>query len=339
MAKSNPSQAPKNRSKKRTAGSKAGASQSKMGRREVFRAWLLHHQISAVESLIRLLSSPVQSIMTWAVIAVALILPSALYVGLENAKQFGGSVENTGQMSVFIKERARDLDVEALRERLLTKPEISLITLISAEQALEEFQARSGFGDILESLDSNPLPVVLVVQPSLVAANPEALSALKQAIEAERIVASVSVDLQWLERLKQIMAFAQRMVLALALLLVLGVILVVGNTIRLAIENRRDEIVVVKLVGGTNAFVRRPFLYTGIWYGLGGGVIAALALALGIAWLKGPISALSELYQGNFELTGLDWNASVFMILGAAMVGLLGAWLALGRHLGQIEPK
>jgi cell division transport system permease protein len=135
------------------------------------------------------------------------------------------------------------------------------------------------------------------------------------------------------------MEFAQRMVLALALLLVLGVVLVIGNTIRLAIESRRDEIVVVKLVGGTNAFVRRPFLYTGIWYGLGGGVIAALALTLGIAWLQGPISALSELYQGNFELRGLDWNASMIMILGAAFIGLLGAWLALGRHLGQIEPK
>jgi cell division transport system permease protein len=139
--------------------------------------------------------------------------------------------------------------------------------------------------------------------------------------------------------MQQLLALAERLVLALGLLLVLGVLLVVGNTIRLAIENRRDEIVVVKLVGGTNAFVRRPFLYTGIWYGVGGGLLAWILLMLAIGWLSGPVGQLATLYQSDFYLQGLGFSGSLAMLLLAALVGWIGAWLAVARHLGQINPQ
>ncbi len=323
----------------RVAPAKGGASHSKTGRADRFKAWLLHHQITAVESLIRLLITPVQSLMTWLVVAIALVLPTSLYVGLENVKHLGSNVENTGQMSVFIHKRARPEAIEKLSKRLLTKSEVARVELMTPAAALDEFRQHSGFGNILDSLDNNPLPTVLLIDPALERADHETLARLQKAILEDPIVEEVSVDLKWVERLNQMMVFAQRLVLALGALLALGVLLVIGNTIRLAIESRRDEILVVKLVGGTNAFVRRPFLYTGIWYGLGGGCLAALILAAGEAWLAGPVSALAELYQSNFELQGLSWDASILMILTASGVGLMGAWLAVGRHLGQIEPK
>ena len=328
---------PKKVPRSRRTSKKDGASQSKTLRLDRFKAWLVHHQITAVESLLRLLSTPVQSVMTWLVVAIALVLPTTLYVGLDNAQQLGARVQNTGQMSVFIHKRAKDSAIQSLSERLLSKPEVARVSLVSPSEALAEFQLHSGFGNIVESLDRNPLPAVLLVEPALENTDAATLVRLQTNILQEAIVEDVSIDLKWLERLNQMMA--QRLVMALALLLVLGVLLVVGNTIRLAIEGRRDEILVVKLVGGTNAFVRRPFLYTGLWYGLGGGVLAALILSGGLAWLAGPVGDLADLYQSEFRLQGLDWNASVSLILGAGLIGLCGAWLAVGRHLGQIEPK
>jgi cell division transport system permease protein len=147
------------------------------------------------------------------------------------------------------------------------------------------------------------------------------------------------MDLQWVQRLYSLLAVGQRVTLALALLLGLGVLLVTGNTIRLAIENRRDEILVIKLVGGTDAYVRRPFLYTGLWYGLGGSIVAGLLLSLVMLWLDGPVGLLAALYQSRFELHGLGFAGTLMLALAGALLGLAGAWLAVARHLGAIVPR
>ena len=152
-------------------------------------------------------------------------------------------------------------------------------------------------------------------------------------------MAEARVDMAWVSRLQQLMLLGQRLVLALAGLLAVGVLLAIGNTIRLAIENRRDEILVVKLVGGTNAFVRRPFLYTGLWYGMGGGLLALVLMALGLWWLSGPAAYLADLYQSDFRLQGLGWTRSLQLVLLSGLLGWLGAWLAVARHLSSIEPK
>jgi len=148
----------------------------------------------------------------------------------------------------------------------------------------------------------------------------------------------VQLDLIWVKRLFQFMELGQRLVWALAALLGLAVLLIIGNTIRLAIENRRDEIRVVKLVGGTDAFVRRPFLYTGIWFGLGGGIIAWILLNIGLFWLSGPVEQLINLYGSEFSLKGLSFSDSLLLILDGVILGWLGAWLAVARHLSSIEP-
>lgn len=314
-----------------------GASQSRTRVADRFDSWQAHHSTTAVESLQRLLRTPLQSLLTWLVVAVAIALPAALYLALNNLQYIGYSWQDSGQLSVFMQRDVRPEAVESLQSQLQEREEVDAVVHIEPEEALEEFRAYSGLGRVLDDLEQNPLPHVLLINPAIT--DPEALQALRDNIAEDAAVAEVRLDMQWVERLQQIMQLAARGVLALGMLLALGVLLAIGNTIRLAIENRRDEILVVKLVGGTDAFVRRPFLYTGLWYGIGGGVLSLLLVGFGLWWLSGPVAQLADLYQSDFRLQGLGWINSLQLVLLAGLLGLLGAWLAVARHLSQIEPS
>ena len=191
--------------------------------------------------------------------------------------------------------------------------------------------------DVLASLDENPLPDLVLVTPA--SQGGEAASALREELQATPEVAQAVLDMEWLQRLNSLMELSRRLVLAVGGLLVLGVVLILGNTIRLAIESRREEIVVVKLVGGSNAFVRRPFLYTGLWYGVGGGVFAATLVALSLWFLSAPVDQLAALYQSGFQLSGLGIMGALNLVILGGLLGLTGAWLAVARHLVEIEPR
>lgn len=316
-----------------------GARVSEASQASLFQAWFAHHRFSCRDSLQRLLRTPWQSIMTWLVVAIALVLPAVLYLGLSNAQQLGASWQNKAQMSVYIQYQAKPLAIEQLQQRLLLLEEIDSLTLVTPEEAKQDFQEYSGLGNVLESLDNNPLPAVLTVIPSSKLNSPEQLSALQKKLQLEALVDFVQVDITWLRRLYEIMNLAQHIVLALAALLSLGVLLIIGNTIRLAIENRRNEIIVIKMVGGTDGFVRRPFLYTGLWYGVGGGLFASLFLLVAGIWLSEPVQTLIALYKSDYSLTWLSFNYIIFIIVGAGILGWLGAWLAVSRHLRHIEPE
>ncbi|GAB1260917.1 permease-like cell division protein FtsX [Aurantivibrio plasticivorans] len=318
--------------------SRSGASQSKTRTGDKFQAYWAHHRIVAVESLMRLLRTPMQSLLTWLVVAIAIALPAVFYIALEQFQTLGERWQAKPQLSVFIHYRAREAAIVQLQESLLTKASVAAVIYVSPEQALREFREQSGLGNVLETLEDNPLPAVLLVEPASTHASPEQLDALREELTQERLVDDVQLDMEWVRRLHQIMAIAQRVIAALAGLLALGVLLVIGNTIRLAIESRRDEITIVKLVGGTNAFVRRPFLYTGFWYGLGGGILAWLLLVIGVAWLSGPVTELAGLYESDFELEGLGFVETLAIWFGAGVLGLFGAALAVSRHLHTIEP-
>ena len=147
------------------------------------------------------------------------------------------------------------------------------------------------------------------------------------------------LDMEWLQRLNSLMELGRRLVLAVGGMLIVGVLLILGNTIRLAIESRREEIVVVKLVGGSNGFVRRPFLYTGLWYGVGGGVLAAVLVSAALWFLEEPIGELEVLYASAFKLSGLGMMGALNLVILGGLLGLAGAWLAVSRHLVQIEPQ
>ncbi|MDX1801270.1 MAG: permease-like cell division protein FtsX [Marinobacter sp.] len=297
-----------------------------------------HHRRVAGDSARRLLQAPAASLMTWTVMGVALALPVGLLLLLASLQNISAGWENAARVTVYLSESTTLDDAKKLRLDLATRADVLDVNLIDKTTALAEFRADSGLGDALDYLDDNPLPHTLLVTPALTARNENGIRNLVAALQQTGGVDQVQVDLGWLQRLNAIADVLGRSVWALALLLAVAVVLVIGNTIRLAIENRRDEIVVAKLVGGTDAFVRRPFLYTGIWYGLGGGLIAFVVLELSLWWLSAPVDRLANLYNSQFELVGLTFEGALALLAAAVLFGWLGAWLAVKRHLDAIEP-
>ncbi|MBX2808816.1 MAG: permease-like cell division protein FtsX [Cellvibrionaceae bacterium] len=316
-----------------------GASNSHLSVLTLARSWWHHHKSSCINSLLRLLDTPLQSLLTWVAIGIALTLPVSLYLGLQTVQALGQGWEDNAQMSVFLVKQAKPKAIDQLRERLLEDDLIHYIDVIKPSHALAEFQQHSGLGDILNKLEDNPLPTVLLVQPEPAIDTPEKLQTLADQLAQLPLVDNVQIDMGWLQRLYELLALGQRIVLALGGVLLISVLLIVGNTLRLAIENRRDEIVVVKMVGGTDGFVRRPFLYTGLWYGVGGGLCAVLMLYAINFWLSNPIENLALLYEGDYALDGLSLSMSLGLTASAGLLGWLGAWLAVARHLRQIQPS
>lgn len=303
------------------------------------RVYLLRHMQVFFYSLGVLSRSPFATLMTTAVIGIALALPSGLHVVLQNAQQLSGGWDGAAQISLFLKRSVPNEEANRLARQLQKLPEVASVNYISRSEALQEFQRLSGFGDALEALKENPLPSVLVIHPTANASTPAATEKLLQRLQAYPPVDVAQLDMQWVKRLYVIMELVRRGVVVLAALLALAVLLVVGNTIRLAIQNRRDEIVVMKLIGGTDGFIRRPFLYTGFWYGLFGGVIAWLLVSLSLSILSDPVERLTGLYQSQFELSGLDFTTTGILLGTSILLGLAGSWLAVGRHLRDIEPS
>ncbi len=320
-----------------SAGRAAGASHSRAGWRSHFAAWVRHHRLSSADSLYRVLQSPVSSLLTWLAIGVALALPIGLGILLESASELGSELDSSAQISVFLQE---DLSVEAsddLAGAWLGLESVHSTRFMSREDALQEFRELSGFADVLDSLEDNPLPAVILVQPAA-GLDDEGVNQLLQRLRDHPGTAEVVMDRQWLQRLNRLMDLGRRLVTTVGLLLIFGVVLILGNTIRLAIEGRRDEIVIVKLVGGSDPFVRRPFLYTGLWYGIGGGACAALLVTCCLWFLQQPVEELANLYGSRFSLRMPGLMGALNVILSGGLLGLAGAWLAVSRHLSRIQP-
>jgi cell division transport system permease protein len=301
-------------------------------------AWLARHAQTLVGSLGRIVRHPVATAMTVAVIAVALALPLFFSVLLQNTRNATANWNQAFELSVYLSQKAGAERAAALAKQIRARPDVALVRVITAEQALAEFRVTSGFGKALDALDGNPLPNTLIVTPTLAASTPGATTALKTSIEAAADVENVQLDTEWVQRLNAILDVMRRVLWLTGGLLGLSVVLVVGNTIRLDILNRRDEIEVMKLVGATDGFARRPFLYSGFWYGLGGGIGAVVVVALAVAALSQPLGHLASLYGSQFQLRGLRF-ASVVRILGISVaLGWLGSWIVATRHIRAIEP-
>ncbi|MEL0587065.1 MAG: permease-like cell division protein FtsX [Candidatus Thiodiazotropha sp. (ex. Lucinoma kazani)] len=301
--------------------------------------WLQRHAQVALASLGQLTRNHLSSLMTCSVIGIALALPVGLHVMLGNLQSISGTWDSGASISLFLKQQIRDDQAASLAEKLRLHQRIEDVELITREKALAEFQALSGYADALEALDSNPLPALLVIQPKADFTTAETAQLLVRELKLLPEAEIVQLDLQWVRRLQAITVIAQRAVVVLAALLGMAVLLIIGNTIRLEIQNRRTEIEITKLIGATNAFIRRPFLYTGFWYGLFGGIIAWLLVAISITLLSGPIAQLANLYQSAFDLSSLGISTILTLLLGSALLGLIGSWLAVGRHLNAIEPS
>jgi len=323
---------------RRAVARREGASQSRADLRDQYNAWLRHHRLSAADSLHRVLENLLSSVLTWLVIGIALALPVGLNVALDNVGELSASWDSPAQISLFLQDGVSGDRARQLAAELGKRQDVADTHFVSREVALEEFSSLSGFADVLASLEQNPLPNLILVSPPGDIEG-RAVSALREDLQGYPEVAQAVLDMEWLQRLNSLMELSRRLVLAVGGLLVLGVILILGNTIRLAIESRRDEIVIVKLVGGSNAFVRRPFLYTGLWYGVGGGVFAAVLVAASLWFLQEPVGSLALLYQSAFQLRGLGIMGGLNLIILGGLLGLTGAWLAVTRHLAHIEPR
>lgn len=301
-------------------------------------AWLARHAQTLLGSLGQIVRHPIATAMTVAVIAVALALPLFFNVLLQNARAATANWNQAFELSVYLTQKAGVERAEALAKQLRGRPDVAAVRVITADQAFAEFRHSSGFGKALDALDGNPLPNTLIVTPTLAASTPEATVALKTSIGAAADVDTVQLDTEWVQRLNAMLDVMRRVLWLTGGLLGLSVVLVVGNTIRLDILNRRDEIEVMKLVGATDGFARRPFLYSGVWYGLGGGIGAVLVVAMAVAVLSRPLGHLALLYGSQFQLTGLRFD-SVARILGLSIaLGWLGSWIAATRHIRAIEP-
>ncbi|WP_372875118.1 permease-like cell division protein FtsX [Pseudomonas sp.] len=300
-------------------------------------AWLESHRASLVDSLRRLAKQPIGSFFTCLVMAVALSLPMGLALLLDNVERLGGSWQRAAQISLFLQIDASEAEGQALREQIGAMDEVAEAEWISREQALLEFQQQSGLGEALKELPDNPLPGVVLVTPREV--DKVTLEALRLRLADLPRVQQAQLDLLWVERLTAILNLGDRFVFGLTLLLVMALLLVIGNTIRLHIENRRTEIEVIKLVGGTDSYVRRPFLYMGALYGIGAGLLAWLVLAYGLGWLNASVIRLAGLYGSDFALAGVPAGDGLSLLLGAVLLGYIGAWLAVARHLNELQPR
>ena len=301
------------------------------------RAWGRHHRAMALDSLFRLVRYPLGNLLTMLAIAIALVLPAALWLTLDSAKLLDAELDESASLTVYLDMGIDAAQAARIEEAVSADGGVAQTRMISPEQGMADFQQSLGIDDTLAGLDDNPLPTSIVISPQDV--EPAAMAELAERLGGGTGIDEVRVDLAWVERLRHLAALGRRVALALGVLFGFGVLLVVGNTIRLAVESRRREIEVVMLIGATHAFVRRPFLYSGAWYGAGGGLLALGLLALGNHWLSLPVAALAASYGASFTLPQLDVTGSTILLSCSILLGWLGAWLAVTRHLSSIRPR
>jgi cell division transport system permease protein len=301
--------------------------------------WFERHLQTLVGSLGRLWQQPFATLLTVLVIGIALALPACLQVLVQNVRAASGGWSNALDVSVYMKQSASLGDAKSLAERVRKRRDVAEVKLVPADDALAEFRRNSGFGEALDALTDNPLPHALIVRPAEAFRDPGHVGTLTAELKQLPGVDIVQLDTEWVSRFNAILDVVRRVVFLAAGLFALGILVIVGNTIRLDIENRRGEIEVTKLVGGSDSFVRRPFLYNGVWYGLGGGAFAWLVVTIVILVLAEPVQRIAGLYGSGFTLQGLDTESSAILVGGGALLGWLGSFIVATRELRGIEPK
>lgn len=299
--------------------------------------YLLRHAQVLFAALGQLARAPLATALTLAAIGITLALPSGLYVMLNNLERLSAGWERSAQISLFLRRDVSETGAHKLAQQVRALPTVTSVDFISREAAFAEFKRDSGFGAALNALDNNPLPAVLIVRPA--ASDPVAIETLVASLARLPGVDVAQLDIEWLRRLASLLQLAERGVLLLAVLLSLAVLLIIGNTIRLVVVTRQTEIEIVQLVGGTAAFIRRPFLYTGLLQGLFGGLLAWLLVDVSLWFLNGPAQELAGLYGSGFSLNGLGLAAGTTLAFGGAALGWAGARLAVGQQLRRFDAR
>ena len=306
--------------------------------KKIFRIWLMQHAQACVFSMGQLFKTPLNTLLTTAVIGIALSLPAGFYLLLENCQSVASNWDNSAEISLFLK---LDIDEErtlTLMEELRQFKGVVSVEHISKDAALHEFQRQTGFNQALNALEFNPLPAIILLQPALDQFSSDESDLLLQKLRALPEVDTAQFDRQWIQRLFAIIKIVRQGVIVLSILLALAVFLIVGNTIRLAVYNRRTEIEVNKLFGATEAFIQRPYLYSGLFHGAGGSLLAWVLLSLSLLLLDAPVARLAGLYSSDFTLQGLSFVEFLLLFTDGGALGLLGSWVSVKRHIKAIEP-
>lgn len=300
--------------------------------------WLLRHASTSVGSLGRLFRQPFASLMIILVIAVTLAIPASLTLVVTTAQSVSSGWDNALDFSVYLRRHVAEADAAKLAKLIGQRADIASVRLITATEALAEFKAQSGFGTTLDSLSENPLPHTLVVRPSS-ANTSQSIILLQEELGNLPEADSVQVDTEWVQRFHAILDILRRAIVIGASLLGVAIVVIIGNTIRLDIQNRREEIEVTKLIGASNAFVRRPFLWSGLWYGLFGGLLAVGLVYYGLYLLAPSVARLAGLYKSGIAVMSLTLTEALAVIGIGMALGLTGSWFAAARHMRRIEPR
>lgn len=302
-----------------------------------FYTYLELHARTLFSSLEKLLTTPLTSIMTITVLALSIALSCGFYLLLINAEQLTGNLEASNQISLFLKSNITNLEGRNLADKIKQSADIKIVNLITRESALAEFRDYSGFGSALDRLENNPLPTVIQVLPKNTLEESEEIQRLVNELGQLDEVDIAQMDMQWVQRLQSMMDLAQQSMILLSAVLSLAMLFIISNTIRLELEDCRDEVLIAKLVGATHAFIQRPFLYTGFWFGFFAGVIAWLMVTMMMLVLKSPMERLSELYDNSYEVLFLSGSESLILLLISSLLGILGSWAVLRYQLGQMK--
>ncbi len=322
----NPANQPKNKTNNKKTCARSG-----------FKEYQQHHHYAWQSALIRVRHAPIATLLTVIVIAIALSLPAALQILIKNTAQFSHGWQNTMQISLYLRLDISDEIALKLKQSIEQKPIVQKVDFISKEKALEEFKNHSGFAGAIAQLDDNPLPSVLVVTPNIPHQDTLEIQKLFKHLTANPAVETTQMDFEWVKRLMSILAIIKQVVFLITLFLIFSVIVVIGNTIRLMGQSYMQEIEISKLVGATDAFVRRPFLYTGSLYGFVGSIFACLCVTGAVAWLNDPVHELATLYHNTFTLINLSLSDIVTLLCLGVILGFGGAWIASNQFLKHMD--
>ena len=298
-----------------------------------------HHAHALFSSLGRLVATPFTSIMTITVLALSIALASGFYIMVINVQQLTENLETSNQISLFLKDSVSNEDAVRLAGDIRKNSSVQSVKVISKEQALEEFKTYSGFGAAITVLEKNPLPIVIQVLPKNALKDKKELETLFKTFEQFNEVDYAQVDMQWVERLQSMVEVARCATALFSFMIALGVLFIIGNTIRLELQNRKDEVIIAKLVGATNAFISRPFLYTGFWIGFISGISAWFIVAILMLILRQPVEKLSGLYEGDLHLIFLGFTETLALLLIASLLGVLSSWAVLVFQLRHTRPE
>ena len=329
----------KSSSKKRTQKTNKKKQKNQVTTTTPLTAWINQHRNSIKFSSQRLWLNPFSTWMTLAVIALALALPTGLHILLKNLSSVASNdgENRASTISLFLKPSVTAQRALDRSELLSERSEISSAKLITKDQAIENFKHIQGFKEILATIGGNPLPHVIAISPNLsvIAESGQTIEGFAKSLKNESDVDNVQIDLEWVQRLRAILNIAERVTLVIATLLGITVLLVVGNTIRLNISGKKREIEIIQLIGATNHYIRRPFLYEGVWYGFFGGILSLVIVHFSLLFIVAPVETLAKLYDSEFVISGVGIVIMLKLLFSSALLGLAGAWIAVGRHLQQ----